>query len=77
MKILDWIHRLFAAPTCPGCGREIVEWTDKWVRNGYREERRWRGCPVYRDWRPLDRESDRHSAHWSSVKRTPLRDEEP
>lgn len=76
--MIGWLRRLFTEPTCPGCGREFVEWTGSWFRNGYREEQLWTGCPIYRDTKnPLDREKDRHLAYWRLGKRTPLREEKP
>jgi hypothetical protein len=77
--MFGWLSRLFAAPTCPGCGREIIEWTDESISKGYRVERRWSGCPIFRDTPSITlqgvRERDRHAAYWSTGKRTPLNDE--
>lgn len=72
MSILSFLHRL-SRPTCPGCGAELIEWTDTWVRDGYSEERLWRGCPKYAatiDWE----ERSRHYARWAMGKRTRLVD---
>ena len=73
---MKWLFgRGIVEPTCPGCGRELVEWTDIWISNGCREERLWRGCPAYRDMKILDPERNRHYAQWGRGSRTPLRDE--
>jgi len=76
--MFGWLKNLFAAPVCPGCGRELVEWTRERVSDGYREEMLWRGCPAYRDHANfLDGEHDRHYARWTRGKRVPLRPGQP
>ena len=74
--MIGWLKRMFAEPTCPGCGSEIVDWVDFVDWQGYRLERRWRGCPNYRD-APISslnsvHERDRHAAHWTHGKKVPL-----
>ena len=66
-----WLDRLLAAPTCAGCGRELVEWTDHYTTNGYRVERRWFGCPNARDRVGV---YDEHQANWRRGRATPLTD---
>ena len=69
------------APTCPGCGRELVEWQEFGeIEQGYRITRRWTGCPAYRDLvakGPSDgwlEQLRRHKAHWRPGDRVPLKD---
>ena len=49
---------------CPFCGAEYVHWTATAKDRGYVEERRWHGCPQYRDG---DYE---HGASFERMKRT-------
>ena len=68
--------------TCPGCGRELIEWTEWRDRSGYRVEMRWTTCPIYRELYQshpaLDEmtetwaEQARHAGSWSMGQREPL-----
>ena len=71
---MNWWKRLIAEPTCPGCGTTFVTWTDTIDDQGWRTERKWYGCPRYRD-AGYD-ESKRHAARWKQGKFTPLREVE-
>lgn len=76
---MNWFQRLFteSIPTCPGCGREFIEWLDSRIKDGYNEEMRWKGCPEYKrlseetGWTKFQ-EQDKHYARWWPGKKTPL-----
>jgi hypothetical protein len=62
-------------PTCPGCGRTRIRWTDTFIDNGSTIERNWDMCPEYRrlrDERGAFEEKRRHYARWYQGKVVPL-----
>jgi len=61
---------LARAKYCPRCSNEMVEWVTWACRDGYDEEQKWFGCPVFRD-RATPRHYE-HPAHWRSGERRSL-----